>query len=235
MIAWLTRPFVTRTAMIAATCACAAAGLAARPAIAPALTAAEAVRAAVVSRLGVDASVRIESLDVVGQAAIFREARPAPAARLGRLVRFALITNTGAVIPATATLTVTGALVVTTRTVARGESLTPEDLDESSRLIADVPLRRLPRLSELVGSRALRALPVGEAVHGNAVALRRKVEPGDPVTVVAASGAVRVTAAFVAADGGEPGKVIRVVNPETRRFLRGRVLNDGTIEVIDGR
>ena len=221
--------------MIAVACACAAATVAARPAPAPAVTATEAVRAAVVSRLGVDASVHIESLDVEGDAAIFREARPAPAARLGRPVRFTLITSTGGIVPTTATLTVTGAIVVTTRTVARGESLTSEDLEESSRVIADVPLRRLPRLSDLVGSRALRVLPAGDAVAGNAVTLRRKVEPGDPVTVVAGSGAVRVTAAFVAADGGEPGKVVRVVNPETRRFLRGRVLSDGTIEVIDGR
>jgi flagella basal body P-ring formation protein FlgA len=150
-------------------------------------------------------------------------------------VRFTLITEGGAMLPVTAAITVTSPLVVTTRLVTRGEVLTTEDLSSAPRVLTDLPIRRLPQLAELVGSRTLRDLPAGEPVPGNAVALRRKVEPGDAVTVVAAAGAVEVTARFVAADGGQPGAVIRVVNPETRRFLRGRVRNDGTIEVIDGR
>jgi flagella basal body P-ring formation protein FlgA len=53
--------------------------------------------------------------------------------------------------------------------------------------------------------------------------------------VVAAAATVEVTAMFVAADGGAVGDVIRVVNPDTRRYLRGRVRDDGLVEVIDGR
>ena len=229
------RRFVMGLAATAGACVFAPAGDAALSARARSLSAADAVRAAVVAHLGVNATVRIESIDITGDAPVFREARPGPAARLGRPVRFTLVTENGAALPATATLTVTGTVVVTTRAVARGESLKPEDLDDSQRVITDVPLRRLPRLNDLVGSRALRALPAGEAVPGNAVTSRRRVEPGDVVTVIAASGAVEVTGTFVAADGGQPGRVIRVVNPETRRFLRGRVLNDGKVEVIDGR
>lgn len=217
--------------------AAAAMSLAAAPqsAAPPSLSAAEAVRTAVVARLGGNAAVEIDAIDVAGDAPVFREARPDPSARLGRPVRFTLVTETGAALPVTATLTVTGALVVTTRTVSRGETLKPEDVAGSHVVLSGIPLRRLPRLDEIVGARALRDLPAGEAVPENAVALRRKVEPGDPVTVVAAAGAVEVTAAFVAADGGQPGAVIRVVNPDTRRYLRGRVMNDGTVEVIDGR
>jgi len=229
------RPFVAAIAVAVVACVMTPAGNAAAPAPAPSLSAADAVRVAVVARLGVPATVQIDSIDVTGDAPVFREARLAAAARLGGPVRFTLVTTSGAALPATATMTVTGPFVVTTRTVAKGESLKPEDLDESQRVITDVPLRRLPRLAELVGSRALRTLPAGEAVPGNAVTLRRKVEPGDAVTVVAASGAVEVTGTFVAADGGEPGRVIRVINPQTRRFLRGRVLPNGKIEVIDGR
>ena len=210
----------------------ATAGVAARG---PSLSAADAIRAAVVSRLGVDAAVTVDSIDVSGSAPVFRDARPDPAGRLGRPMRFTLVTESGGTLPATATITVTSPLVVTTRVVRRGEVLKPEYLHQSSQVLEGLPIRRLPQLGELVGSRTLRALTAGEAVPDNAVAIRRKVEPGDPVTVVAAAGAVEVTATFVAADGGRPGAVIRVVNPETRRFLRGRVLNDGKVEVIDGR
>lgn len=199
------------------------------------VSATDAVRAAVRARLGIDAAVEVESIDIAGDAPVFLEAHPDPAARLGRPMRFTLVTSAGARLPVTATVKVIGALVVTTRSVARGESLAAEDLDGTAREITDMPLRRLPRLDVLVGARALRALPAGEAVPGNAVAARRAVEPGDRVTVVVADGAVRVTATFVAADGGQPGAVIRVVNPETRRYLRGRVMTDGMIEVLDGR
>jgi flagella basal body P-ring formation protein FlgA len=230
----MTRLLARQIVTIAAGVGCAVAGdaLWARG---PALSAADAVRAAVVSRLGTNATVVVDSIDIAGNAPVFREAKPDPAARFGRPVRFTLITEGGALLPATVAITVTSPLVVTTRLVTRGEVLTPEDLDAAPRVLTDLPIRRLPQLGELVGARTLRDLPAGEPVPGNAVALRRKVEPGDSVTVVAAAGAVEVTATFVAADGGQPGAVIRVVNPETRRFLRGRVRNDGKIEVIDGR
>ena len=52
---------------------------------------------------------------------------------------------------------------------------------------------------------------------------------------MAAAGAIRVTAAMVAADGGSTGDVIRVVNPATRRYLRGRVVQKGVVEVLNGR
>jgi flagella basal body P-ring formation protein FlgA len=231
MIRTLLRRIVT-AATVAVACTPAAN---AQPARGPALSATDVIRAAVVSRLGTDATVVVESVDVTGNAPVFRDAKPDPAARFGRPVRFTLITEGGAALPATATITVTSPLVVATRLVARGEVLKPEDLDATPRVLIDLPIRRLPQLGDLVGARTLRDLTAGEPVPGNAVAIRRKVEPGDSVTVVAAAGAVEVTATFVAADGGQPGSVIRVVNPETRRFLRGRVLNDGKIEVIDGR
>ena len=55
------------------------------------------------------------------------------------------------------------------------------------------------------------------------------------MTVVASAGAVEVTAAMVASDGGQPGDVIRVMNPDTKRFLRARIVKAGIVEVVDGR
>jgi flagella basal body P-ring formation protein FlgA len=52
------------------------------------------------------------------------------------------------------------------------------------------------------------------------------------VLVVAAVGAVEVSATFVAADGGAAGDLIRVMNPDTRRYVRGRIVKKGLVEVI---
>jgi flagella basal body P-ring formation protein FlgA len=68
-----------------------------------------------------------------------------------------------------------------------------------------------------------------------AVTTRRVVEPGDPVTAVVPGAAVEVSAEFVAADGGQIGAVIRVVNPATKRYLRGRIVKEGVVEVTHGR
>ena len=80
-----------------------------------------------------------------------------------------------------------------------------------------------------------RPLGVGETVLETFVAGRRAVERGDDVTVVAAAGAIEVTAAMIASDGGQPGDVIRVMNPDTRRFIRARIVKSGVVEVVDAR
>lgn len=196
---------------------------------------ADAIRAAIVDRLGAGVDVRILTLDLAGSAPVFREARPDPSARLGRPVRFTLVTTTGAALPVVVTLSVVGDYAVTARDVARGDILTAADLRVVNGELIDVPLKRLPTLKDLSGARALRALPAGTTLLASFATVRRAIEPGDRVTVVAAAATVEVTAMFVAADGGAVGDVIRVVNPDTRRYLRGRVRDDGLVEVIDGR
>jgi flagella basal body P-ring formation protein FlgA len=74
-------------------------------------------------------------------------------------------------------------------------------------------------------------MPAGALVLPGSVLVRRAIEPGDHVTAVAVSGDIEVTASLVAADGGDPGDVIRVFNPDTRRDLRGRVVKEGLVEV----
>jgi flagella basal body P-ring formation protein FlgA len=92
-------------------------------------------------------------------------------------------------------------------------------------------LRRLLAAVQVSGTRVLRPMPAGALVLPGSVLVRRAIEPGDHVTAVAVSGDIEVTASLVAADGGDPGDVIRVFNPDTRRDLRGRVVKEGLVEV----
>jgi len=45
-------------------------------------------------------------------------------------------------------------------------------------------------------------------------------------------GGIEAEARMVAADNGDKGSVIRVVNPESRRSIRARVVAAGVVEVI---
>ena len=113
--------------------------------------------------------------------------------------------------------------------------MTGEDVTSLTGEISGVPMRRLPSLSDVTGTKALRPLAIGDTVLESFIAGRRAIERGDEVTVVASAGAVEVTAAMVASDGGQPGDVIRVMNPDTKRFLRARIVKAGIVEVVDGR
>jgi flagella basal body P-ring formation protein FlgA len=207
----------------------------AQTASAKSLSAADAIRVAVVQRLGASVDVVVSNAGVSGDAKVFREARPDPMARLGESMRFTLITDQGAALPVTVAMRVSGTRVVTKRAVARGEIVTGDDVESIAGEIAGVPMRRLPTASDVTGAKALRPLSVGETVLESFVATRRVIERGDDVTVVAAAGAIEVTAAMVASDGGQLGDVIRVMNPDTKRFLRARIVKAGVVEVIDGR
>jgi flagella basal body P-ring formation protein FlgA len=198
-------------------------------------SAADVIREAVVARLGVPVDVAIAATGMTGTAAVFREARPDPSARIGGAVRFTLITTDGAAIPVSAVFTVTGDRVVARRDIARGETVARADLAVVHGDLAGAPLRRLPAIDEMAGGKALRAIASGATLLPGVVTVRRTIEPGEKVTATAAGGLVEVTAEFTAADGGSIGDVIRIVNPASHQYLRARIVRDGWVEVIDGR
>jgi flagella basal body P-ring formation protein FlgA len=206
-----------------------------QPALAPA---ADVIRAAIVSRLGVDADVTIDAIDLPdrpGVPAVFREARPDPGAFLGRPIRVVLVPRIGPAVIAIATVHVVAEHVVAARALERGETMSDDAMRVVREELKHAPLRRVLTPGQVRGGRVLRPMPAGAVVVPGAVIARRTIEPGDHVTVRAMAGDVEVSASLVAADAGNPGDVIRVVNPDTHRDLRGRVIKEGLVEVAYAR
>ena len=233
------RPAMTRTARLVARLSAVAAIVVAAPgmsgfaaAASELRPAADVIRAAVLERVGAGAEVTLAALDVPGPATAFRSARPDPEGRLDKPMRFTLSTATGASVIGVVSVHVVVDHAVTRRAMVRGEVLSAADLQVVRDGLRGLPLRKLPTADQLIGARALQPLAAGAIVMPGSIAIRRVVEPGDRVTVLATSGAVQVSAAMVAADGGGVGDVVRVVSPGTRRYLRGRILSDGRIEVM---
>lgn len=192
----------------------------------------DAIVQAVAARMGDGVVVDIVALDVpAGAPDRFIEARPDPAARLGRPIRFTLVPARGSRVFATATLRVVTPHVVARRDLLRGATVTDDDVQVVHAEVKQVPMRRLPLGDQVIGSRVLRPVSAAAVVIPGAVALRRAVEPGDRITGIAMAGDVQVSAELTATDGGDPGDVIRVVNTGTRRSLRGRVIAEGLVEV----
>ena len=225
------RHLVPITAVLAAAACVAVLAGAEAPALAL-VTPADAIRSAVRARMGEEAVVTIKSIGITGDGLMVREARPDPSARLGRPVRFTLITAENAALPVQVDLSVTIPHVVVREAVMRAHVIESGQVHEVRAEVVDTPLTRLVTQKEAVGARALRPLAPGTILLPAYVAARRVVEPGDSVTVVALAGAIEVTATFTAVDGGRIGDVIRIKNPDTRKFIRGRIVKAGFVEVI---
>jgi flagella basal body P-ring formation protein FlgA len=196
----------------------------------------ELIRDAVRARLGADAEVVVLSLDVPLRAGTaFRSARIDPAAWLGKPMRITLTPLSGPPVTAVANLRVSTSHVIARRPIVRGQTVGADDVTVLDGEVRGIPLRRLPQGIQVIGGRALRPVPAGAVLLPGAVTVRRTIEPGDRVTVVARAGSAEVSAVLVAADGGDPGDVIRVTNPETRRDLRGLVVGSGRVEVTYAR
>lgn len=196
------------------------------------MTAREAIVRAVTARMGDDVRVEVVTLDVpAGAPGRFVDARPDPAARLGRPIRFTLVPARGSRVFATATLRVVAAHVIARRDLTRGTTVAHDDVREIEGEVQHVPMRGLPAGEHVVGSRVLRPVAASSVIVPGAVAVRRAIEPGDRITAIAMAGDVQVSAELTATDGGNPGDVIRVVNAGSRRSLRGRVIAEGLVEV----
>jgi len=195
----------------------------------------EAIVAAVLARMGPLAEVEIRSIAPAGAPGQFQRVTLDPAARLGTPLAFTLLNGPSASVRVSADVRVTVPHARVARPIERGQILDAMDLTEVTDVVVGLPLKQLPTADELIGARAVRPLNTGEIVQSAFVARRQAVRAGDPVIAVARIEGVEVSARFTAADGGNIGDVIRIVNPDSRRTLRGRVVDVGKVEVVNVR
>jgi flagella basal body P-ring formation protein FlgA len=157
-----------------------------------------------------------------------------PGARYGRLVRFRLMSQDrqGGYAIALVSGTVRHARV--TKSIVAGAELESGDL---ATVVSDVPgrvIEALPDVRDLVGRRTLRPLAAGDVVTARSVRIPAAVRSGDRVVVRARVGDVEITTLGIAQQSGAVGDVIRLVNQDSRRGLRGRITGRGEVEVVHG-
>ncbi len=200
---------------------------------------AEAIARAVRSRMGTDAVVTLSDVSVTGR--LIEPpflAVPAPGARTGGSVRFQIVGSdrhrrVRTIGWATASVHVAVEHVRLRQLVSRGEALSDDDVSVSRDDVPGVPLRWLPRWREVQGARALTNLAPGMVLLKSAVLSRPAVRSGQVVRGTARVAGVEVEAQLVAVQDGDPGMMVRVVNKDTRRELRARVVEAGHVEVVD--
>ncbi len=200
---------------------------------------ADAVKREVQRRMGGGASIIVADIDVsVREAAGASLAvAVAPQARLGSAIDFVVIGEGSGgramqVGRGRADVRVAVAYAQTSRTIARGATLTSSDLVEIVGSPKGVGLQRLPTVRDLAGATLRRDLVIGSIVTAQDIVRPPAVRAGEVVQAVASIGGVRVAADVTSLDSGAEGAVVRVVNRGTRRELRARVIASGLVEVI---
>lgn len=191
-----------------------------------------AVAAAVEARLGAVSSAAVDlRLQEVTTSAPVDGAEPEPGGRLGRPSRFRLLAQGRSAGYAVAVVHVVVPHVRVVQGVAAAVTVTAADVMTVTGDPGAQPIDRLPSIDTVIGAAAVRALHAGEVVTGRNVRVPPAVRSGEAVTVRVVVEGVEATGAATALQTGEIGDVIRMVNPESRRQLRGRVVGRAQVEV----
>lgn len=125
-----------------------------------------------------------------------------------------------------------GDVAVTRRALMPGEVLTAEDLEVAERDLSSVPAGAARDRDELVGLRVTRPIGAGAMVRRDAVAMPALVKRGGQVVLIARVGSVEARAVAQAKSDGARGEVVTVVNLESNRQVRARVMGEELVEAI---
>ena len=207
----------------------------------PALTVADAmsraIAEAVVARVGsgAEVTVRLASAVPATWQGDLSSAAIDPAARLGAPLFVTFLNGPAASLRVSADIHVVADYVRASHTILAGQTLTAGDIAPVREVVPAMPLRHLPTAGEVIGARTIRRLNAGDVIQAGFVATPPVVQIGEPVTAIARIGDLEVAARFVAEDNGRIGDLIRIVNPDTKRTLRARIIKAGTVEVFNER
>lgn len=124
------------------------------------------------------------------------------------------------------------AVSTVTRALEPGAVIAEGDLETSERELTGVPADALTDRVTLIGLRVTRPLSAGSFVRREAVAQPLQVKRGSQVTLIARIGTVEARAAAQSKDDGANGDVITVVNLDSKRLLKARVVDPGTVEAV---
>jgi flagella basal body P-ring formation protein FlgA len=215
--------------------------VASAPAAAAATTcqpdAVEAVTDAVRAVFGPDAHVSLEDPACEHRrGAVITGARPEPGSRTAGVVRFLLFAEReGRAVRGgrlTASVHVTAAHVRALVPLTSRTPVSETDIEDVSGDIGRMPFAPLPQRADVVLRQVRRPVTKGEVVGAGVVDTPPLVRSGRQVVTVARVQGIEVRGVAVAAQDGRLGDVVLVVNPDSRKRLRGRVVADSLVDVL---
>lgn len=124
-------------------------------------------------------------------------------------------------------------VVVLTKAVPVGEPITAGHVAVRRRDMAGAGGEGFASPEAVIGMNAVQELVPGEALTREHVSEGAPVKRGDPVVLVSRMGGIEVRMAGRALGRAAPGGTVAVENVASRRIIRGRLLGDGLVEVVN--
>lgn len=130
----------------------------------------------------------------------------------------------------TATVHVTGEVVVSARSLARGATLTQADLTTRRLDLAALPPGAATSLAQVEGKLLKRPVAPGTVLTSAMLAGKPLVRRGETVTLLARAGGLDVRVGAEALASGAAGERIKVRNASSRRVVDAIVVGAGLVE-----
>lgn len=122
-------------------------------------------------------------------------------------------------------------VLVCAQDIPRGKELVATDLRFEKRALSMLKGDAVQDLDEVVGKIARDSMLMGETISRRTLLPKQLIKRNQLVTVEAKAGGLVVRSRAKALDNGGAGDVIRLVNPDSRAELQGRVRSDGLVTV----
>ncbi len=124
-----------------------------------------------------------------------------------------------------------GNVVVTSRPLGRHKIITRDDLAVQRVDISKLSVNVISEPDRVIGRRTKRSIDPSTILRTDLVELPPIVKRGDVVTIIAESGALRVTALGKIKKRGHRGERLKVMNLDTKKVIYARVIDSSTVRV----
>lgn len=122
-------------------------------------------------------------------------------------------------------------VLVSVRTLTRGDTLTEDDVELVSRNLASMPHGYLEDIDTTIGMQVKRRILPGTAVTPSMLKKPQLVKRGQQVNIIAAAGNASVSMMGKALAAGAIGELIQVQNKSSKRKIEGIVSGPGEVRV----
>lgn len=122
-------------------------------------------------------------------------------------------------------------VVVLTRNLLVGQTITADALREESRDTATLAFGYVTDPSSAIGKQVSRPLAAGSVLSPDLLVARPVIRRGQMVQIIGRSGGFEVRSQGKALADGAPGAVVAVENTSSRRVVQGTVQDDGSVAV----
>lgn len=123
-------------------------------------------------------------------------------------------------------------VAVAARPIMAGQPLTAADFRFEEQEVGARSKNFLTEQDEIVGKTLSRSLGIGAPLSRTMLKTPDILKAGAPVTLLSRVNGVEVKIDGVALEAGHAGEVIRVRNAASRKVLRGRILDEATVEIV---